>query len=259
MKKIIKVYLLVFSNLMFSQEMKEIIYSFEDKNGFKCNSTLYVVNEESLFRIEDKREDGVQENSENEGEFYKVVNDGFSKIFFTTKEESIVRIPLYKNEIIYKQNANKLNFDITGKTKKILKYNCQEAKFELNGRKYTVWFTQEVEINFGPININGLPGLIVQVFEETNKLKLTIKSIKKLKNKSEFDKYKKYLKTKTPLEYKDYEIKIINLMKNRKIDAITKVKELGGEISFNEDQSFFTQFIIDIPNNLVSELKKIKE
>ena len=43
----------------------------------------------------------------------------------------------------------------------------------------------------------------------------------------------------------------------RKTNAIAKVKEIGGEVNFTEDQSFFTQFIIDIPTNLVTELQRI--
>ena len=112
-------------------------------------------------------------------------------------------------------------------------------------------------INFGPFKINGLPGLIVELYEETNKIKFTLKSIKNLLNTSEFDKYKKYIKKKSPLDYNKYEQKIVDLMIVRKTNAIAKVKEIGGEVNFTEDQSFFTQFIIDIPTNLVTELQRI--
>lgn len=257
MKKIICLYIIIFNTILTAQENKIISYTFENTDGFRCNSSLYIVKEESIFRIEDNREDGVQHKSSNEEDFYKVVNDGLSKIFYSTNNESIIRIPLYKSEIVYKQDTSNLNYVFTGKNRKINKFNCQEATLDLNDRKYFIWFTTEVPINFGPFKINGLPGLIVELYEETNKIKFTLKSIKNLLNTSEFDKYKKYIKKKSPLDYNKYEQKIVDLMIVRKTNAIAKVKEIGGEVNFTEDQSFFTQFIIDIPTNLVTELQRI--
>ena len=82
--------------------------------------------------------------------------DKTSKLFYSTNKVAITRIPLYKNEIIYSDLNSKINFKLTGLKKKINTYNCQEAKFNLNGRKYTIWFTPDLGINFGPYKINNL-------------------------------------------------------------------------------------------------------
>ena len=57
---------IAFYSITFSQNQK-IEYSFQDKNNHKCTSTLYIINNtESLYRINDERESGVDKNSNND-------------------------------------------------------------------------------------------------------------------------------------------------------------------------------------------------
>lgn len=259
MKKFQCLFFLLLYNLTLFSQNYNIEYKYEDTNT-KCKSNLYILsNKESLYRINDERDGGVKRNEETDN-MEIVYNDKISKIFYSTTEKVIVRLPLYKNEFIYSDLNSKLKYKLTGKEKKILKFQCQEAKFNLNGRKYTVWFTSEVEINFGPFKINGLPGLILELFEETNKIKITLNSFKKLIDLKEFKTYKNYLQNKNVLNYTDYEKKMVKVMTAKKKDMITKIKEFdGATIEFADNQAAFTELIIDIPSNLVSELKKIKE
>ena len=235
-----------------------IEYEYEDLNKFKCKANLYIrANKESLFRVNDQREGGVTQNSEEN--VILVYNDKVSKIIYSTLVKSIVRLPLYSKEIIYEDLNSKVKWNLTKKTKIIGKYTCQEAKINLNGRKYSIWFTPEIEIAFGPYKINGLPGLIVELYEETSKTKITFKSIKKLNGTTDFENYKKYILSKKILSYNEYEVFLIKTMKQKKKNTFAKMKEYGATISYSEDQAAFTEHIIDIPTNLVSELKKIKE
>lgn len=257
MKKIIYIVILFAKFYLFAQENKIIKYEFQDKDGFTCNSSLFIVNDESIYRIEDSRKDGVQDENTSDGKFIVISNDSISKIIFSDNKQSITRIPLYKNEIIYKTLQEKNDFVLTGKTKMFNNYNCQEANLDLNGRKYSIWFTQEIEINYGPLKLNGLPGLIVEIYEDTNKTKITLKSIEKLSETVQFEKYKKYIYSKTILDFQKYEDNIISIMCAYKAKKIAKVRELGGEIEFNETQEGFTKLLIDVPSKLVLELKKI--
>ena len=42
-----------------------------------------------------------------------------------------------------------------------------------------------------------------------------------------------------------------------KIKQTVMAAEMNVTISFDEDQNFFTQYLIDIPKNLIEELQKI--
>lgn len=253
---IISVLLFTFNN--YAQKNRMISYTFQDQDGFKCNSTLYIFKNESIYRIEDNREEGVEFNENENNNYIKVVNDKISKIFYSTKKDAKTRIPLYKDEVIYNQQISDLKYEFTGKSKKIGKYNCQEAKLNLNGRKYTIWFTPDIGTNFGPYKINGLPGLVVELSEEISKIKITLQGIKNLKDNVEFEKYKKYIESKKSLTSQEYDKSITELLVNKRISANALAKELEITIEYADDETASTQFIIDIPKNLASELKKVK-
>jgi GLPGLI family protein len=243
---------------MIAQTLTEIEYTFRDKNNYECKSILYIVNKESVFKIYDTRESGIQEQQNENGNFIAVQNDEVSKIFYSNDTIEIRRIPLYKNEIIYNNNNDDgIKIEYTNNKKKIGNYTCQEAKTFINGRKYSIWFTTEIDFNFSPYGLNLVPGLIIELYEETNKIKLTLKSIKKTNNIDDFNNIKKYIFSKNILTYKDYESNIIKIMTTRKASIIAKINEAGGEIVFDEEQTTFTQFLIDIPKKLISELQKI--
>lgn len=249
--------ILISSYQLIAQTSQELEYTFQDRNNFRCKSILYIVNKESIFRIFDDRENGVDEKLTTDSNIVFVNNDDMSTIFYTNEQIEITRIPLYKSELIYDIKNTNLNINFTENKKKIDKYNCQEVKAELNGRKYSIWFTPDVELNIGPFRINWIPGLIVEIYEETNKIKLSLNSIKKSENTTDFNKYKDYILSKKALSYKEYENKVVDIMTAKKINSLAKVKEMGGILEYTEDQSAFTQFLIDIPTNLISELKKI--
>ena len=53
--------------------------------------------------------------------------------------------------------------------KKIGLFNCQKATATYRGREYTAWFTAQIPVSHGPWKLRGLPGLILEVTEETGK------------------------------------------------------------------------------------------
>ena len=54
-------------------------------------------------------------------------------------------------------------WEITDQTKKVAGLNCTQAVSNTNkDNRIIVWFTSEIPINGGPLNLYGLPGLILQ-------------------------------------------------------------------------------------------------
>lgn len=63
---------------------------------------------------------------------------------------------------------------------KIGEFNAQKATGNFAGRKWTAWFTNDLPLIDGPYKFSGLPGLIVQVSDETGSHKMELKGIKKI-------------------------------------------------------------------------------
>jgi len=53
--------------------------------------------------------------------------------------------------------------------KKIGDYICKKATTTFRGRNYIAWYTLDFTTYFGPWKFNGLPGLIMEVYDETNR------------------------------------------------------------------------------------------
>jgi GLPGLI family protein len=229
-------------------------YEYKNNTNYVCNSELLITKNEAVYKINDKREQGVKDNGET---FSIVYNDPKATFFYSNDKETYTRIPLYGNEVLYSQSITSLKFDLTGQTKVISNYNCNQAKLKLNGRNYDIWFTTEINTNFGPFKINGLPGLIVELKEETNKISISLKSIKELKETKTISECKEYFVSKKILSYVDYEKEMIKIMTAQKAKNNALLAEMGASMEYDKEQKYFTEHIIDIPKNLVKELKKI--
>ena len=86
-------------------------------------------------------------------------------------------------------------------SKKIGNYDCRKATTTFRGRNYIAWYTVDIPTQFGPWKFNGLPGLILEVYDETNRYHWTAQKIKTLKEKIELPKYESYY---TKIDLKKY-------------------------------------------------------
>lgn len=68
----------------------------------------------------------------------------------------------------YTEDLSDIKWEINGDTLNINGYLCQKAIGNFRGRKYTAWFTPEIPLNYGPWKFNGLPGLIMKVYDDEN-------------------------------------------------------------------------------------------
>jgi len=64
-------------------------------------------------------------------------------------------------------------WQIANDTKTILGYTCQKATGTVKGRTYTVWFSTDVPAAFGPWKLFGLPGLILEAYDQSGRIKFT--------------------------------------------------------------------------------------
>ena len=77
----------------------------------------------------------------------------------------------------------KIIWKILPDKKQIAGYMTQKAQTEFAGRKWDAWFTTEVPIQDGPYKFSGLPGLIVEISDDTGGHKLELKGLKKIADK----------------------------------------------------------------------------
>lgn len=80
-------------------------------------------------------------------------------------------------EILIRLNQDNGNWELTEETKKIDKYTCLKASKEINGKIYTAWYTPEIPLPYGPIAVNGLKGLILELYTNDQSLSFVFEKL----------------------------------------------------------------------------------
>lgn len=84
-----------------------------------------------------------------------------------TRQMISVLPPISGRNITVCEALPEIPWKITGNQKTIGPYKCQEARGSFRGRTYSVWFTPDLPVPFGPWKLQGLPGLIVYARDDS--------------------------------------------------------------------------------------------
>lgn len=125
------------------------------------------------------------------------------------------------------KDAIKMSWTVSEESKIILGYKCYKAVGQLYGKEYEAWFTNQLDYPYGPIKINGLSGIILEL--NSNSLSLSIIAEKIYLNDEnatkfieDFNKNYDYSNTKTREEY---DIFLINQIKKLENDINSKIPD----------------------------------
>jgi len=75
-------------------------------------------------------------------------------------------------------SEDKINWKVSDSTKKFQDYKLQKATAYWAGRNWVAWFCPEIPISEGPYKFTGLPGLIMEVYDDKDNFKYKLKSFK---------------------------------------------------------------------------------
>ena len=146
----------------------------------KYNGTLLYNNKSSLFTYAPvEKEDIVTNDSDNN--LYTIVIDTIVKKVFVDREiDSLFHFMSINNGIkkVVIETIPKLNWELSDETKKISDFNCNMATTTFRGRKYTAWYATELTNSYGPWKLQGLPGLILEAYDEKKEVWFSITKIK---------------------------------------------------------------------------------
>ena len=92
----------------------------------------------------------------------------------------VYRSPFQGPVLMYIEDMVDINWVIHSEKKNILGYPCQKVTTNFRGRSWEAWFTMEIPVSDGPWKFRGLPGLILQVFDDKGHYSFDCISIKKM-------------------------------------------------------------------------------
>lgn len=81
------------------------------------------------------------------------------------------------NDFLYKETLPKLDWKLLNDTKQILNYTAKKAIVKYGGRNWTAWYTEDIPLQYGPYKFGGLPGLILEIYDDKEHYHFTANSI----------------------------------------------------------------------------------
>ena len=67
-------------------------------------------------------------------------------------------------------------------TREVLGYACQQATADFRGRHWTAWFATDIPVSDGPWKLGGLPGLILEAYDEGQQHVFTAVGLERVKD-----------------------------------------------------------------------------
>jgi len=98
--------------------------------------------------------------------------------FFKTKDSIIYKETTGEgNSFFVGEPLNQFKWKLTGNSKTILKYNCQEATTNYRGRDYIAYFTTKIPFKAAPWKFHGLPGVMLAVKTSDDHIKIQARTL----------------------------------------------------------------------------------
>lgn len=189
MRLIIYILLIFISNIIGAQIYSidyKVDYSLAKEGGvLDLKSELMILDTDgknSLFRpLEEKEIDSLNILKHKKNGF----NFGVEHQFYIKKnfvKNEIFKIISHGNEDYCLPINGIIQWDLISEKKTINGFHVQKAIGVYGGRKWTAWFDITFPINDGPYVFRGLPGLIIQIYDESREYSFTLVQIKKTYN-----------------------------------------------------------------------------
>ncbi len=169
------------SIMMFGQKnvQGKIVYEqrIESANYLKSYN-LYFDSEKSYYEEKVKANLEKSETKEEDGTtFYATRDNKKPQFYFNSTDKGFFFSEVILNKHLFVKEDFKLKWELSNEIKSIGEYKCQKATTNFRGRKYTVWYTTEIPVVFGPWKLHGLSGLILQAHDDKNYFQINVKNI----------------------------------------------------------------------------------
>ena len=168
----------IFVNLFcYSQDSGSINYFQKSGNNID-KGVLYFNKSFSLYKtIKSKKED-ILNKKQGDGSVLipsNTIDSIANKPRFILFDRSLGKF--YYNNIngdkeMLTYDFKKISWTLLSEHKKILGYNCNKAEGFISDVKYTVWYSPEISLPYGPLKINGLKGVILEITDDMKSLEL---------------------------------------------------------------------------------------
>lgn len=180
-------FLFLITSSFYSQTGKIVyssVYNFGGNQPSKIETNLFFADDSSLYQSQlkndkitkkDEKTDSNADDSKLVEININVGSDSIGDLYYQNFQNPniVCREAIFKNPgvkyYIYEDESN-IKWQLLDEYKNISGYKCQKAATKFRGRNYEAWFTSEIPLSFGPWKFNGLPGLILEIYDHSGEV-----------------------------------------------------------------------------------------
>ncbi|MCP9763801.1 GLPGLI family protein [Lacihabitans soyangensis] len=148
-------------NIQISEENKEMAKMMPTSQD--TYKVLFYNSNESLFKIEEKKNEDLDIKHEEGGNQMRMVfKVPQTTIYQNLSENNFVQSQEFLDkEFLIVDQVNDKKWKVTGEQKKVLDFVCIKATLVDTSQKVVAWFTPQIPVGMGPNGYSGLPGMIL--------------------------------------------------------------------------------------------------
>lgn len=160
---------------MASKDTYELISTSEASSYTKIASNLLYMNTDNATT---KSEDGIITEKISD-EYYRSYSERKDVLFKDFKQNHFEYNTItFKKEVFVREKLGEMEWTLTDQDTTFLDFPCKIATTTYKGRKWTVFFTDQLNFNAAPWKFNGLPGVVLYAISDDKVYSFSAVSIK---------------------------------------------------------------------------------
>lgn len=157
----------------------EIFYNTDLPNTQYANLYINKFSEESIYIKKSKSKESKQVTKEVDNSITIKYNSkkNNSNYFNFKKDTLITSESVFGEDYLISEKITKLEWELVDETKFKDSITLSKAICKFRGRNYIAWYSLDFPLQYGPWKLQGLPGLIFEVYDESKRYNWYLKKI----------------------------------------------------------------------------------
>lgn len=101
--------------------------------------------------------------------------------FYFARENKFYTKERVFNNYLMEEDAPKISWKLTKDTASFSGVKCKKATASFKGRNWTAWYAEDLPFQSGPWKLNGLPGLIIEAYDDKKEVQFQFAGIDNVK------------------------------------------------------------------------------
>lgn len=105
--------------------------------------------------------------------------------FYFAKENKLITKERILSNYLIEETALKIDWKILKDTMSFSGVKCQKAIANFKGRNWIAWFANDLPFESGPWKLHGLPGLIIEAYDDRKEVQFTFAGLENVKTETD--------------------------------------------------------------------------